>query len=32
MPTRVEIEEEKTRGSLEDALKNLQAEGFFTGF
>jgi hypothetical protein len=31
MHTRENIEEEMIRGSLEEALKNLQAQGFFTG-
>lgn len=31
MPTREDVERDMIRNSLEDALKNLQADGFFTG-
>lgn len=32
MPTKEEVERDMIRGSLQEALKQLQAEGFFTGF
>ena len=31
MPTREEVEQEMIRSSLEDALKSLQEQGYFTG-